>query len=128
MSDMVMSDDTNRIQSLGYSPSDPIKVPDSFKNDPNLQSVVQLTQAPKNIKTTYTPSNWKTVIEHLRALLINRKMVYIQFDYMLMPKDDLKKCSGFVTIENIKYLPRLLIRAWSDITLYDIADEYQNGE
>ena len=98
---------------------------DKPKHPDSLKNVKLLPTAPSTIKTVFAPSQWRQVVEFLREVLFQNKTIYVSFKYKPMgPKSTgVELCSGYVTKDNVKYLPRMLNRAWSDISLYDLMQE-----
>lgn len=78
----------------------------------------------KPIRFTYEPSKWKMVIEHIRdGFLKIDKSPYIEFKYAALSDGKIRTCGGYVSKLNVAKLPKLLIRARSDIRLYDLTEE-----
>lgn len=74
-------------------------------------------------KLTFTPSQWDQVIEFLRESLKQDRTPFIQFSYKPdnLPNTQLRLVNGYVRKDNVKYLPLMLNKAWSDINVYDMS-------
>lgn len=88
---------------------------------PGLEVVVK---SRPEIVYRFDPVNWRHAVEFLREQLLTNKTPYIWFKWRENPGDSekqLKIAAGHVTPANIAKLPRLLIRSWSEIRIYDIS-------
>lgn len=92
--------------------------PKEFLQETVPDHALELMKGERPGKSVFSPGHWRTCVELLRELLKQGVTPYITFRHR-QPGGNIYAASGYVTTANVKYLPQLLNKAWSDITVHD---------